>query len=97
MDDAPTRPGIDTTSLRFYHRRLAGWFLAQFVITGVAVISIVAFWSMCTATELRSRVPWLWAFAMFIPLVNIMAFVILCSRADRAYKAQGFPSSALGW
>lgn len=71
---------------------LAAWILIP-VALAVAAFSIFCVYRLCRALGTS---PALWVVAMFIPLLNLLALVILNQRATTFLKARGVAVGLLG-
>lgn len=65
-------------------------------IGGLVILVALALYAYRTAAALGSSVAFVWAIAMFIPLVNLVALLALSANATRACRASGIPVGFFG-
>ncbi len=71
--------------------------LYLFASIGVPVTTIAfAYYGYHTARAIDAGMPWLWAVAMFFPLLNAVALLRLSSLSTKACKKAGVPIGLLG-
>lgn len=71
--------------------------LAVFVPAAILVtLGGMAYYAFRTAQALGSRVPFLWGFALVIPLLNVLSLIALSMKATRACRANGIAVGLLG-
>ena len=69
--------------------------LVRFIGVVVTIIALVIY-AYRTAAALGSQVPFLWAVAMFIPLVNAITLLVLSAKATNACRKAGIPVGFFG-
>jgi len=62
----------------------------------LVTIGALSYYGYRTAAAAGSDVPWLWAVAMLVPCANMIALLVLNSRAKRACRYHGIPVGLFG-
>ena len=68
---------------------------AYFICIMITIVAL-AIYAYRTAAARGSRVPFLWAVALFIPLVNAITLLVLSAKATNACRKAGIPVGFFG-